>query len=331
MPSTQPSDPLAAERENERREEIVALILDRLSSPFPRDPEMHAAHRKDVESVAAAILALPPLLQQGEAVAWRAKLGANDRWILCSKDPTAEQHWHSVQALGVVAPHTSQAVAEPCFECGSTERVGTACGPCNPELVQAEAQARVEVLEAERDEAREIARVYAEHWPYGQRLARDEALRDALCAVPKPSARALLFGSTPKPALDWEAIADERGKVAADLGARLALARMTIENAVDTLNSRGRFGSPDDALASLQGTLDALRSGAPVTIRAKPVGVEITEEMVERAAEAAHGEWQGKPPSGRTWAETNAKLPGNARWFRELARAALTAALSGDA
>lgn len=25
--------------------------------------------------------------------------------------------------------------AEPCFECGSTERVGTACKPCNPELV----------------------------------------------------------------------------------------------------------------------------------------------------------------------------------------------------
>lgn len=23
---------------------------------------------------------------------------------------------------------------EPCFECGSTERIGTACKPCNPEL-----------------------------------------------------------------------------------------------------------------------------------------------------------------------------------------------------
>lgn len=25
-------------------------------------------------------------------------------------------------------------VAEPCYECGSTERMGTACAPCNPEI-----------------------------------------------------------------------------------------------------------------------------------------------------------------------------------------------------
>lgn len=49
----------------------------------------------------------------------------------------------------------------------------------------------VDLLRAERDEARDIARVYAKHWPYG-RVARDEALRGALCAVPSPSARAPL-------------------------------------------------------------------------------------------------------------------------------------------
>lgn len=27
-----------------------------------------------------------------------------------------------------------EAPAEPCFECGSTERTGTACKPCNPEI-----------------------------------------------------------------------------------------------------------------------------------------------------------------------------------------------------
>lgn len=27
-----------------------------------------------------------------------------------------------------------EAPAEPCFECGSTERIGSACKPCNPEI-----------------------------------------------------------------------------------------------------------------------------------------------------------------------------------------------------
>lgn len=73
--------------------------------------------------------------------------------------------------------------------------------------------------------------------------------------------------------LDWKTIADERGKIAADLGARLVLARMAIENAVDVLRNRGRFGSPDDALANLSDTLAALRSGAT-----PPVAVPVSEE-----------------------------------------------------
>lgn len=47
-----------------------------------------------------------------------------------------------------------------------------------------ESEARAESLEAERDEARKIAGVFSEHWPYGQHAARDEALRIDLCAVP---------------------------------------------------------------------------------------------------------------------------------------------------
>ncbi|WCD44102.1 hypothetical protein Kuura_024 [Caulobacter phage Kuura] len=32
-------------------------------------------------------------------------------------------------------PTPASVGATPCFECGSTERIGTACKPCNPELV----------------------------------------------------------------------------------------------------------------------------------------------------------------------------------------------------
>lgn len=60
--------------------------------------------------------------------------------------------------------------------------------------------------------------------------------------------------------LDWEGIAEARGDLVADLGARLCLARLAIENAVDVLANRGRYGTSDDVLASLRGTLDALRS-----------------------------------------------------------------------
>lgn len=81
-----------------------------------------------------------------------------------------------------------------------------------------------------------------------------------------------------KTALDWEEIADERGKVAADLGARLVLARMAISNAVDTLANRGRFGSPDDALAGLKGALDALKSGDPVKAASPEGEAETLEE-----------------------------------------------------
>lgn len=69
--------------------------------------------------------------------------------------------------------------------------------------------------------------------------------------------------------LNWQEIAEVRGEICTDLGARLCLARMAIENAVDVLANRGRFGSPDDALASLQATLAALRSGS--TPQAAPV------------------------------------------------------------
>lgn len=69
-----------------------------------------------------------------------------------------------------------------------------------------------------------------------------------------------------KETLNWSEIAQARGDIAADLGARLCLARMTIENAVDVLANRGRFGSADDALANLQSTLAALRSGAPIDV-----------------------------------------------------------------
>lgn len=31
-------------------------------------------------------------------------------------------------------PMTPREKVEPCYECGSTERIGTACAPCNPDL-----------------------------------------------------------------------------------------------------------------------------------------------------------------------------------------------------
>lgn len=49
---------------------------------------------------------------------------------------------------------------------------------------------RVDELEAERDEAREISRVFTRFYPFGEVLHRDERLRDALCAVPSPASRA---------------------------------------------------------------------------------------------------------------------------------------------
>ena len=48
-------------------------------------------------------------------------------------------------------------------------------------------------------------------------------------------------------------------------------------------------------------------------------------EMIERVAVALHEQWQGPPPSGRTWAQTCDKLPVNADWFRRCAKAAIEA------
>ena len=61
---------------------------------------------------------------------------------------------------------------------------------------------RIAELEAERDEVREIALIYAKHWPYGQRVSRDEELRNALCDVPSPQVRALLPTDTKEPSDD---------------------------------------------------------------------------------------------------------------------------------
>lgn len=62
--------------------------------------------------------------------------------------------------------------------------------PTQPKAVTID-DARVKALEAELDEALEIARVFAKHWPYGH-LPRDEALRRDLSAITPPSARIAL-------------------------------------------------------------------------------------------------------------------------------------------
>lgn len=77
--------------------------------------------------------------------------------------------------------------------------------------------------------------------------------------------------------LNWPEIAEDRGRIAADLGARLTLAQMTIENAVDVLASRGRFGSPDDALANLQSTLTAIRGAETPAVSSPPSSGEVRE------------------------------------------------------
>lgn len=50
----------------------------------------------------------------------------------------------------------------------------------------AASEARRGELEGERDEARKISGIFADHWPYGVNHALDDTLRRALCAVPAP-------------------------------------------------------------------------------------------------------------------------------------------------
>lgn len=43
--------------------------------------------------------------------------------------------WHTFDAAAwQLAALPQPAATEPCFECGSTERIGSACAPCNPDL-----------------------------------------------------------------------------------------------------------------------------------------------------------------------------------------------------
>lgn len=48
--------------------------------------------------------------------------------------------WHTFDAAAWQLASLPQPTAtEPCFECGSVERIGTACAPCNPDLAAAPA------------------------------------------------------------------------------------------------------------------------------------------------------------------------------------------------
>lgn len=214
---------------NERREEIARIIC---SAPFPKPRAWTRALDKADE-----VMALPPLPPRGEEpVVWRRRLKDTDGAWSMTDDPEDAKFYaasgrYDIEALGPIAPPSptnlqkvqsapaSQASAEPCFECGSTERIGTACKPCNPELAPAEAQARVEerareLFDAWKNEHGLVcdARPETGHKPH--RNDKDvfcEACGETLSAQQVRSIgrmktddqiAALLSGSTPKPARD---------------------------------------------------------------------------------------------------------------------------------
>jgi hypothetical protein len=77
---------------------------------------------------------------------WRFSRDANDALRFARKaDAETFIHWlggNPVLSNPRATEHAWLALSpspatQPCFECGSTERVGTACAPCNPELTSA--------------------------------------------------------------------------------------------------------------------------------------------------------------------------------------------------
>lgn len=103
---------------------------------------------------------------------------------------------------------------------------------------------------------------------------------------------------------------DARREIASDLGARLCLARMAIENAVDVLANRGRLGSPDDALVILQQTLATLRSGKPIEVWETPEHEAYTRAV--RDVNRMRDDGSLPAPTPNTQASASGKAEGGA-------------------
>lgn len=98
---------------------------------------------------------------------------------------------------------------QPCFECGSTERIGTACKPCNPEItdpsfgmIQPHQIDREAVVERLRDEARKLRsqkeRGPAFHAPWGQDIidannAKADLFTEAANLIDRPAPEAVAW------------------------------------------------------------------------------------------------------------------------------------------
>lgn len=87
--------------DHERIARIIArAIADGFTNGYEQFEEAGAPQQGRYLMAADAVIEALSVPSVGpEPVAWRAKLGAEARWILCTQDPTAEQHWHPVQPL----------------------------------------------------------------------------------------------------------------------------------------------------------------------------------------------------------------------------------------
>ena len=89
-----------------------------------RDEAIRIAHRLH-QTCESLIYGLPKYLEQTAQTDEENMIG---------------KAWHTFDAAAwQLAALPQPATTEPCFECGSTERIGTACAACNPDLAAAPA------------------------------------------------------------------------------------------------------------------------------------------------------------------------------------------------
>ena len=87
-----------------------------------RDEAIRIAHRLH-QTCESLIYGLPKYLEQTAQT---------------DEENTIGKAWHTFDAAAwQLAALPQPASTEPCFECGSIERIGTACAPCNPDLAAA--------------------------------------------------------------------------------------------------------------------------------------------------------------------------------------------------
>ena len=99
-----------------RRATLIRGLLEQMPPPAnPRDPY------EDLPG--------EPTPEEAEA-RWRERAAADDARRDAAKVAvlTAAERSYGEDAAAALLTD------EPCFECGSTERIGTACAPCNPEI-----------------------------------------------------------------------------------------------------------------------------------------------------------------------------------------------------